>query len=111
MCIQHQAEQWRKYRKMIFQLLLISSLYSLFQIPFTVVLLMPLFVTLSPLATYLQNVYFYYFFWLLTLLLPFACIGCLPEVVKKVKIALMRRIRQNNVVLPMTTTRIHHGIR
>ena len=101
-----QGVQWRKYRKMIFQLLLISSLYSLLQIPFTVVVFIPLFVSLSDLASYLQNVYFYYFFWLLTLLLPFACIGCLPEVVNIVKKSLLRRLNRNNTVMPMTINRL-----
>jgi len=98
--LQHQAGQWRKHRKMIFQLLLISGLYSSLQIPFTVLVFIPLFIIVPPLGVYLQNVYFYYFFWLLTLLLPFACLGCLPEVVKKVKNVLMRRMRQNNMVAP-----------
>jgi hypothetical protein len=105
---QQQRAQWRKYRKMIFQLLLVSSLYSLFQIPYIVVVCIQLFITLSDLANYLQNVYFYYFFWLLTLVLPFACVGCLPEVVNKVKNSLMRRMRHNNVVIPTTTVRLHY---
>jgi hypothetical protein len=45
-------------------------------------------------------VYSYYFFWLLTLLLPFACVGCLPKVVNKIKNSLMWQMRQNNMVIP-----------
>jgi hypothetical protein len=108
---QQQRAQWRKYRKMIFQLLLISSPYTLLQIPYTIVLIISMVVTLSPLGVYLQSVYFYYFFWLLTLLLPFACAGCLPEVVSMVKTSLMRRMRRNNAVISLRTTRINVGTR
>ncbi|CAF1628682.1 unnamed protein product [Adineta ricciae] len=101
-----QVVQWRKYRKMMFQLLLISSLYSVLQIPFVVVQLIPLFTILSPLGVYLQAVYFYYFFWLLTLLLPFVCIGCLPEVVKKVKDLFTRWTRRNTMIVPIITNRL-----
>jgi hypothetical protein len=101
-----QGVQWRKYRKMIFQLLLISSLYTTCQTSYAVVLFIQLLGGWPDFAAYIQIVYFYYFFWLLTLLLPFVCIGCLPEVVKKIKGSFTRRIRQNNTVLPMTTVRL-----
>jgi hypothetical protein len=100
--LQQQGAQWRKYRKMVIQLLVISGLYAACQVPFDAVVFMQLFVTLPDSIAYVQIVYFYYLFWLLTQLLPFACIGCMPEVSSKVKNVLMLRMRQNIRVLPMT---------
>jgi hypothetical protein len=106
--LQQQGGQWRKYRKMIIQLLVISSLYAACQIPYAGVVFLQLYTVLPDLVTYAQIVYFYYLFWLLTLLLPFACIGCMSEVLSKVKNLMMRRMRRNMMVVPMTMGRFQN---
>ena len=98
--LQQQGLQWRRHRKMIIQLLLISSLYSSCQFPFASILFIQLFINLSSLAVYLEIVYFYYLFWLLTLLLPFACMGCFPEIMRKFKNTFIRQVRRNHTITP-----------
>jgi 7 transmembrane receptor (rhodopsin family) len=102
---QQQAGQWRKSRKMIVQLLIISSLYLACQIPYALVLLIQLFSSRPDFAAYVQMVFFYYFFWLLTLLLPLVCIVCLRKVTNKVKKSLIQWIRPNNTVIRRAITR------
>lgn len=94
--------QWRKHRKMIFQLLLITSLFSSCQLPFNGVVFLQLFIVLPDLLTYIQIVYFYYLFWFLTLLLPMACMICLTEVMKNIKDFFMKRFRRTNTVVAAT---------
>jgi hypothetical protein len=106
--LQQHGAQWRKYRKMIIQLLLLSSLYSMCQTPFNALVFLQLFITLPNLLAYIQIIYFYYLFWLLTLLLPLACMGCMSEVRNKIKNSLMQRMRRNNTVVPMTAARLHN---
>jgi hypothetical protein len=108
--VQQQGAQLRKYRKMIVQLLVISSLYLACQIPFDAVVFLQLFITLPDLLAYIQIVYFYYLFWLLTLLLPLACMGCMSEVRNKIKTLFTQRIRRNMTVGPTTTVRFPHRI-
>ncbi|CAF3784076.1 unnamed protein product [Adineta steineri] len=71
---------WRKHRRMILQLLSISCLYLICMGPYTLIQVIDLLVGLPDGAEYIKNVYFFYVYWLLTLLLPYTCIGCLPEV-------------------------------
>jgi hypothetical protein len=99
--LQHQSAQWRKHRKMVIQLLLISGLYSMCQAPYAVVAFIQLFVNLPDSIAYVQIVYFYYLFWLFTLLLPFVCIQCISKVINKVKRSLMQRKRRKIVTIPM----------
>jgi hypothetical protein len=106
--LQNQGAQWQKNRKMVFQLLLLSTLFSATQIPANLITFILLFVSLPDLVYYVQVVCFYYFFYLFTLLLPFACIGCLPEVVNKVKNSLVRRMRRNNTVVAVSTGRTQY---
>ena len=104
---QDQHVQWRKHRKMIFQLLIISSPYLACQGPYAVTIFAQLFVNLPDWAAYLQIIYFYYFFWLLTQLLPFVCIVSIREVINKLKNSFIRRGRRNIMTVPMTTHRLH----
>jgi hypothetical protein len=106
--VQHQGAQWRRYQKMIIQLLLISSLYLTCQIPYASVVFLELFFTLPDFLSYIQMVYFYYSFWLLTLLLPLACMGCMSEVRNKIKNSFTQRMRQNMMVGPTTTGRLQN---
>jgi hypothetical protein len=107
--LQRQPGQHRKHRKMIFQLLIISSLYLACQVPFDAIVVIQLFVNLPDWVAYMEIVYFYYLFWLVTLLLPFACIGCMTEVIDKLKNSFMQRRRRNMAVVPMITLRQQNG--
>jgi hypothetical protein len=106
--LQHQGAQRRKYRKMVIQLLSISGLYLACQVPFDAVVFIQLFVNLPDWAAYMQIIYFYYLFWLLTLLLPLVCIGCLTEVTKKLKNSFMQQRGRNMTVVPMTIARLQN---
>ncbi|CAF1477208.1 unnamed protein product [Adineta steineri] len=97
---QHRT-QWNKYFKMILQLFLITSIYFILQFPYAMMVFLQLFFSLPEWSIRIQIVYFYYCFWLLTLLLPFVSIGCLPEVIKKIKHSFIRRMQRNNTILPM----------
>jgi hypothetical protein len=106
--LQHQRGKQRRYRKMVIQLLSISSLYLTCQLPLNMLVFIQLFITLPDWTAYMQNVYFYYLFWLLTLLLPLVCIGCLTEVTKKLKNSFIKRRGRNMTVVPMTIARLQN---
>jgi hypothetical protein len=106
--LQQQGGQRHKHRKMVIQLLSISSLYLTCQLPYYATVFIQLFVTLPDWAAYMQTIYFYYLFWLLTLLLPFVCIGCMTEVIGKLKNSFMQRGISNMRVLPLTTDRLQN---
>ena len=106
--LQQQRTYQSKHRRMVIQILSISCLYFVLQGPFTGVLFVQLFTTLPDSILYVQTVYFYYFFWLLTLLLPFVCIGCLPEVTNKLKNSFRRRLGRNMIVLPIATLELQN---
>lgn len=103
--LQHQGGQWYRYRKMIIQLLTISSLYLSNQLPFTTVVFLQLFINLPDWLGHIQVVYLYYLFWLLTLLLPLGCIGCMTEIASKLKITLTRQKRKISMMAPITIDR------
>jgi hypothetical protein len=63
-----QNAQRRKHRKMVFQLLLISSLHLVCVLPYALVIFIQVVANSPDFAAYIQNVYFYYLCWLLTLL-------------------------------------------
>lgn len=97
---------WRKHRRMIVQLLSISGLYLICLGPYTLVQVYDLLFGLSETADYIKNVYLFYVYWLLTLLLPYACIGCLPEVTNKLKRQVRNWLNQTNAVTPMSQVRV-----
>lgn len=103
--LQHQGVQRHRYRKMIIQLLTISSLYLSNQLPFPAVVFLQLFINLPDWLAHIHIVYFYYLFWLLTLLIPFACMACMTEAVSKLKITLMRQKRRISMLAPITIDR------
>lgn len=105
---QHGYSQRRKYRRIIIQLLLISSVYLTCQTPFATVIFLQLFIDLPESIIYVQVTYFYYFFWLFTLLLSFVCIGSMLEAINKMKNSLIQRTRRNNTILPTITARHRH---
>ena len=106
--IQRQRAQWRKYRKMLIQLIVISSLYLTLQIPFYTTLSIRLFTVLPDSVLYIFVNYIYYFFWLLTLLLPFVCIGSIPEIVGKLKHLVTRHMGRQTTMINQTI-RYNHG--
>jgi hypothetical protein len=106
--LQHQRVQRHRHRKMVIQLLPISSLYLTFQLPYYAVVFIQLFITLPDWTAYMQIVYFYYLFWLLTLLLPLICIGCLTDVTNKLKTSFMQLRGRNATVVPMINTRLQN---
>ncbi|CAF1159134.1 unnamed protein product [Adineta ricciae] len=101
----HHAKEWQQNCKMIVQLLFITCTYLMFQVPFDVIVMLLVFVSLPEWIIRVQALYFYYFFWLLTLVLPLVCMICLPEVMKKMKTSLSQRLRRDNTISPMNLTR------
>jgi hypothetical protein len=89
---------------MVLQLLLISSLYIACVLSYALLTFIQLVTGPPDFAAYVQNIYFYYLFWLLTLLKPFVCIGCLPEVVRKIKQWWQKQLRRNTVLVPVNTS-------
>jgi hypothetical protein len=94
----------RQHRKLVFQLLVFSSLYLSCTLPYALVISVQAVAGLPDFGAYLENVYFYYLFGLMILLQPFVCIGCLPEVVSKIKPWWQRRLRRNIMVVPVNTS-------
>jgi hypothetical protein len=69
---------WRTIRKMTIQLMLISSLYSIFWVSFALVA----FIRFYFIPTFLHEIILYYFSYspyFVQLLIPFLCLVCLPE--------------------------------
>ncbi len=106
--LQQSQAQWCQHRKMIRQLLLLESLYSICQVPFDAIIFLQLFITLPDSIVYIEIIYSNYLFWLLTLLLPFASIGCMPEVINKIKNTI-KWTRQNAAVVPMAAGHLRNG--
>jgi hypothetical protein len=100
-----QRTQRKKHRKMVFQLLLISGLHIACVLPYALVIFVQVVTNLPDFGAYEENVYFYYLFWLLMLLQPFVCIGCLPEVINKIKKWWKKRMTRNTTVVPAIANR------
>jgi hypothetical protein len=70
---------WKKYRKMTIQLLSISTLSLCINLPQSlIVLVRQIDPGMSNFGLYVEP-YFFYFTGYVILLLPFVCLGCLPE--------------------------------
>ncbi|CAF3422498.1 unnamed protein product [Rotaria sp. Silwood1] len=75
---------WKKYRKMTIQLLLISTLSLCINLPHSFIILIR---QLKPQMSHFSidaEPYFFYFTGYVILLLPFVCLGCLPELWPKI---------------------------
>ncbi|CAF2506696.1 unnamed protein product [Rotaria sp. Silwood2] len=94
--------QWKKYRKMISQLLLISSLYLIINLP-GAIMWVGRFCGLVPTAAYVeaQLVGFFITYWAI-LLLPVVSLVSLPDLKKKVFQLVYWRGRYPATVAPMT---------
>ncbi|UJR09049.1 hypothetical protein I4U23_013297 [Adineta vaga] len=91
----NQIIHWRRHRKMTFQLWMISSVYLAFWLPFTLsqiirITVMPTFF-LDQYDTILFIIYF------IPLLLPIVCLNTYPELLRKMRDIIQRRIRRNRV--------------
>ena len=102
-----QQTRWQKHRKMIIQVLVISNLFVIIQTTYVITPFIKIVGNSPNSALYVLDVYLYDCLWLFALVLPFACLSCLPEVKKKIRINFMRRIQRNNgiVPLPLSQTR------
>lgn len=93
----HRRFQWRKYRKMITQLLSISGLFLFFNLPMTSIVLAQT-CGLPIGATGQFEYYTIYMYHFISLLLPFICLISLPEIRKKMKQMIIFRTVINTIV-------------
>ena len=96
--------QWRKYRKMIIQLLSISLLHFVFDVP--IIILVTAHLSGLPAEIGAEaEVYMYFFTYFKVLLLPYVCLSSLPELWKKLKIHptqwFRTRLQPTNIVTPL----------
>lgn len=96
----NQQNQWRRYRRMILQLIIISSIYILCLGPYTLIQIIDLIFILPPTAEYIQNVHLFYLYWLLSLLFPFVSIHCLPELKTNLRQFIRKISLHINVISP-----------
>jgi hypothetical protein len=80
-----QAIQWRKCRKMVIQLLLISNLYLIFYLPLLSLMTLHLCGLPSEIGANAE-LYAYFFSYFISLLSPYVCLASLPELWRKIKI-------------------------
>ncbi|CAF3849323.1 unnamed protein product [Adineta steineri] len=98
--LQQQQIQWRKHRKMILQLLSVSSLFFVLYLP-PVVLATAYKLGLPPDVGVQYNTYASLFSYYITFLFPFTCLSTIPQLGTRIKNILRCRWRQQaNVVHP-----------
>jgi hypothetical protein len=92
----NQAINWRKHRKMAFQILSISCLSLTIVFPQSLIVIIKAFggPEMSDFGVGV-NKYFFYLYTFVILLLPFICLGCLPELWSKL---LFCRPKQRQIV-------------
>jgi hypothetical protein len=90
--------QWRKHRKMTLQLVSITSVFIIFNLPINLMYIARMLGLPADVGVDLQLNFFFITYWLL-FLLPFVCLNSLPSLQEKVRrmFGLSRR-RQTNVV-------------
>lgn len=96
--ILHQRFQWRKYRKIIIQLLSISGLFLFFNLPMTCLVLAHVCGLPDGGAGQFED-YTYYLYHFITLLLPFVCLMSSSEIRKKLNQINVFKKRTNTVGL------------
>jgi hypothetical protein len=96
-----QTINWRRHRKMVLQLWIVSSLYMGFWLPFTITQLIQITVMPSFMIDQVETMLFFVYF--IPLLLPMICLSALPELVKK--ISNMIALSQANVIGVVTFNR------
>lgn len=95
----HQGVQWRRHRKMAFQLWFISSLYLFGRLPLTLTQLIRIIVMSSFFNDQLATIFFLVYF--IPLLLPMVCLGVFPEIINSTREAIERQ-RRNRVAATRT---------
>lgn len=98
----HQMVNWRRHRKMTFQLWLISSFYLAFWLPFTLSQLIRYTITTTFFIEQYDTMLFIIYF--IPLLLPIVCLNTYPELLEKIHRILRRRMRRNRIGLPTIQT-------
>ena len=97
--------QWHKYRKMTIQLLSISLLQIVLNLPELILLTAHLCGLAEEIGAEAE-IYTYFFAYFIVLLLPYVCLISLPEVWKKLKIHPIQwfraRLQRTNIVTPFT---------
>ena len=97
----HQVVNWRRHRRMVLQLWIVSSLYIGFWLPATITQLVQMTVMPSFMTNHLETMQFAIY--LIPLLLPIICLSVLPELMKKLKTIIATP--QTNVVGVVTFNR------
>ena len=100
----NRAFRWRKYRKMIIQLLSISAMYLLLNFPIMLMSVAHLCGLPSNIGVEAQQITFFLTYWVM-FLLPFVALTSLPGLRKKMYIiGLLKRPRPSTVTLKMKRT-------
>jgi len=97
----HRVFRWKKYRKMIIQLLSISALYLLLNFPIMIMSVARLCGLPADIGVEAQQITFFLTYWVM-FLLPFVALCSLPGLRKKIyMISFLKRQRQRTVTMTM----------
>jgi hypothetical protein len=96
----NQRVQWIKYRKLTIQSLSISTLYVLFNGPWTLTIFAYQY-GLSDDIAMIAMAYTIYFYYYVIFPSPFVCLGSLPELRLKIKQKLLYCVRRRRQISPM----------
>jgi len=94
----HRSVQWKKQRKLALQMIALSLLFLIFSLPLTIIYLVRLFGP-PDWATEVLPIFFFLSYYAV-LLLPYVCLGNLPDLWKKLKKCNPRRRRRVAAVEP-----------
>lgn len=93
----HRSIHWRKYRRMIIQLMSIVALFLIFNLPMTfVILARTCGLLIGPTGQF--EYYTYYLYRFISLLLPFICLTTIPQLMKKIQEKMLTRATRVNTV-------------
>jgi hypothetical protein len=96
-----QSMNWRKYRKMLFQLISISSLYLSINFPISIIYILSITSFADRALKALECLSFFGYF--IPLLLPFICLTSLPDVWRKIKRKIHRRAKKRAHLIRLRT--------
>ncbi|CAF1078701.1 unnamed protein product [Adineta steineri] len=101
----HRQIQWRQYRKMTLQVLIISTIYLIFSFPYMIITFLHLCGMPAEIgAEFLSRTLFFIYYTLF--LFPIIAVGALPELREKVK-NIIRFRRQRRIVGILINTGAH----
>jgi len=104
-----QSMNWRKYRKMLFQLISISSLYLSINFPISIIYILSITSFADRALKALECLSFFGYF--IPLLLPFICLTSLPDVWRKIKRKIHRRAKKRAHLIRLRTVAKADSIR